>query len=199
MQYHEWTATRSNQISVHFQSDDSISESGVELLTRCATRPVRPTTTTTSTTTSTTTTTTTPTTTTIITSTTGIETGPETENTTALLTTESPLSNAQCPDILDGDKLDCGYFGVSQDSCEASGCCWAESMTAGIPWCFNKITVISTNSPYENHEEWTVEHACPSDKQVEFKLTRLNIETDYDFLLVGYGNTTIGMRLVICL
>ena len=186
-QYLDWTATRSNSISVRFQSDDSVSQSGVELLARCAALPIR------TTTTSTTTSSTTSTTSTTSTSTTEIETGPE--NSTALVTTDSPLSDAQCPNVLDGDKLDCGYFGVTQDSCEASNCCWAESMTAGTPWCFNKIAIISTNGPYENHEEWTVEHTCPSDKQVEFKLTRLNIETNYDFLLVGYGNTTLGKGL----
>ena len=62
MQYHDWTATRSNIISVRFQSDDSVSESGVELLARCAAGPTR--TTTTSSTTSTTTTTSTTSTTT---------------------------------------------------------------------------------------------------------------------------------------
>ena len=36
----------------------------------------------------------------------------------------------------DGSKRDCGDYGSTQSSCEASGCCWAESSSGGIPWCF---------------------------------------------------------------
>lgn len=43
-------------------------------------------------------------------------------------------------------KVDCGYQGVTQDTCEAKGCCWfpvsdlesarTQSQTKGTPWCF---------------------------------------------------------------
>ncbi|KAL6600689.1 glycosyl hydrolases family 31-domain-containing protein [Neocallimastix sp. 'constans'] len=36
-------------------------------------------------------------------------------------------------------RVDCGYIGVTKRQCEAAGCCWAESETDGIPWCFNEV------------------------------------------------------------
>ena len=32
------------------------------------------------------------------------------------------------------DKVDCGFSGITQSSCEAKSCCWAE--VNGSPWCF---------------------------------------------------------------
>jgi len=36
----------------------------------------------------------------------------------------------------DSAKADCGYSGIDQDGCEDKGCCWSESSTSGIPWCY---------------------------------------------------------------
>lgn len=38
--------------------------------------------------------------------------------------------------VSDSSKTDCGFLGVTQSQCESKGCCWAESSTSGIPWCF---------------------------------------------------------------
>jgi len=44
----------------------------------------------------------------------------------------------ECSAIADSSKYDCGVLGTTEDQCTASGCCWAESDTAGVPWCFFK-------------------------------------------------------------
>eukprot|EP00833_Pecoramyces_ruminatium_P008702 jgi/Orpsp1_1/1182734/evm.model.c7180000082490.1 len=83
----------------------------------------------TSTTTATTTTTTTTTTTNVATSTT---------ITTTITTTISPTPTPfpmDCP-VDERSREDCGYLGITKRQCVAGGCCWAESETEGIPWCF---------------------------------------------------------------
>ncbi|XP_076811464.1 alpha-amylase A-like [Clavelina lepadiformis] len=37
----------------------------------------------------------------------------------------------------DSIKQDCGHFGIDQKGCENGGCCWAESVISGVPWCFH--------------------------------------------------------------
>mmetsp|Transcript_13060 Transcript_13060/g.25316 ORF Transcript_13060/g.25316 Transcript_13060/m.25316 type:complete len:511 (-) Transcript_13060:336-1868(-) len=36
----------------------------------------------------------------------------------------------------DQDKIDCGFVGINATGCQAKGCCWQQSGTSGIPWCF---------------------------------------------------------------
>ena len=52
--------------------------------------------------------------------------------------------------------------------------------------------MISTNEPYENNQDWIVEHSCSSGEQVEFKFAKLDLEESFDHLYVEYGNNTIG-------
>jgi len=33
-------------------------------------------------------------------------------------------------------KVDCGFFGITQDICEIKGCCWLPSTVSNTPWCF---------------------------------------------------------------
>ena len=40
---------------------------------------------------------------------------------------------------MDSDKVDCGYFGITQEQCEGNGCCWKESNIDGVPFCFYKV------------------------------------------------------------
>jgi len=40
---------------------------------------------------------------------------------------------------MDSDKVDCGYFGITQEQCEGNGCCWKESNIGGVPYCFHKV------------------------------------------------------------
>ena len=41
-------------------------------------------------------------------------------------------------DIEDSSKIDCGYYGIDQNSCENKGCCWYmfDNNTNNIPFCF---------------------------------------------------------------
>ena len=41
--------------------------------------------------------------------------------------------------VADSDKVDCGYFGITQEQCEGNGCCWKESNIDGVPFCFYKV------------------------------------------------------------
>ena len=52
---------------------------------------------------------------------------------------------------------------------------------------------ISTGSPYENNQNWTVTYSCQEDETAEFRLTELNIEFDFDNLFIDFGDTTLGM------
>jgi hypothetical protein len=50
----------------------------------------------------------------------------------------SVLSAAFASDcsVSDSAKVDCGYVGIDQSGCQSKGCCWAESSSNGVPWCF---------------------------------------------------------------
>ena len=57
----------------------------------------------------------------------------------SLLVTTPALAQLQC-NVPNNDKVDCGYFGIQQPECEASGCCWVPVSKDGeakdTPWCF---------------------------------------------------------------
>lgn len=38
--------------------------------------------------------------------------------------------------VPDSNKRDCGQMGTTEQMCGALGCCWSESQTGGVPWCF---------------------------------------------------------------
>lgn len=40
--------------------------------------------------------------------------------------------------VPDSSKIDCGYVGITQTECQASGCCWAQASNSEIPWCFKQ-------------------------------------------------------------
>ena len=40
--------------------------------------------------------------------------------------------------VPDSSKIDCGYVGITQSECQASGCCWAQASNSEIPWCFKQ-------------------------------------------------------------
>jgi len=48
----------------------------------------------------------------------------------------NPESEPQC-DVYPSERLglDCGYPGISRDTCRQRGCCWDTSVR-GVPWCF---------------------------------------------------------------
>jgi len=35
-------------------------------------------------------------------------------------------------------KVDCGYVGITESQCQASGCCYAQASNSAIPWCFKQ-------------------------------------------------------------
>jgi len=46
-------------------------------------------------------------------------------------------NNDKSCEVSESSRQDCGYIGITKDQCVNKGCCWAESSTAGVPWCFN--------------------------------------------------------------
>jgi len=47
-------------------------------------------------------------------------------------------------DLTDDEKIDCGYQGIGQASCEAKGCCWKPA-GEGKAWCYFKGTGAETS------------------------------------------------------
>ena len=45
-------------------------------------------------------------------------------------------SNFEC-ELLDTERIDCGYLGIGREECQARGCCWKETHSQ-YPWCFTK-------------------------------------------------------------
>ncbi|XP_076814691.1 uncharacterized protein LOC143460900 [Clavelina lepadiformis] len=49
-----------------------------------------------------------------------------------------PIEQPAGCDVEDDVKKDCGYFGIEESECvNVNNCCWAQSDTAGVPWCYN--------------------------------------------------------------
>eukprot|EP00833_Pecoramyces_ruminatium_P004334 jgi/Orpsp1_1/1178366/evm.model.c7180000065006.1 len=61
-----------------------------------------------------------------------------TTTTTTKHKTTTTTTKPNCP-ADEKSRVDCGYLGITKRQCEAGGCCWAESETEGIPWCFNEV------------------------------------------------------------
>lgn len=40
--------------------------------------------------------------------------------------------------VPDSSKVDCGYVGITESQCLASGCCYAQASNSAIPWCFKQ-------------------------------------------------------------
>ena len=36
-----------------------------------------------------------------------------------------------------GLREDCGYFGIDEEGCYQRECCWGETSTPGVPWCYH--------------------------------------------------------------
>lgn len=73
------------------------------------------------------------------------------------------------------ERIDCGYMGIDQSKCEATGCCWASSTKSGVPWCFMK----GKGSPCPNFD---VEFEGPgftdsdTEKMIGYFRANINIE-----------------------
>jgi NAD(P)-dependent dehydrogenase (short-subunit alcohol dehydrogenase family) len=56
--------------------------------------------------------------------------------------------------VPDGHKQACGSAGLTQDGCEAKGCCWQQqSENSEAPWCFQKLpsTLAFIDPDYKGH------------------------------------------------
>lgn len=55
-----------------------------------------------------------------------------------------------CSDIAETARWDCGFFGVTQDACEAKGCCWMQTTNPDnpehYPWCFHNPATTTTTT-----------------------------------------------------
>lgn len=52
-------------------------------------------------------------------------------------------SDSVCSGVANEDKADCGFNGVTADSCAAAGCCWTEVNDKITPWCFYPSELVS--------------------------------------------------------
>ena len=52
------------------------------------------------------------------------------------------LADSSCS-VDQGNKVDCGYSGVTQTSCEARGCCWVPIDDYTTPWCYYGVPTAS--------------------------------------------------------
>jgi len=61
---------------------------------------------------------------------------------TLLLTTasaETPtelLKTLEQCSILDTQRIECGWYGMTPAQCKQKGCCYRDSLTPGVPWCY---------------------------------------------------------------
>ena len=47
----------------------------------------------------------------------------------------------ECNEVVDSDKVDCGYVGIEEDECLSQGCCWSpEGQNSQTPWCYKRST-----------------------------------------------------------
>jgi NAD(P)-dependent dehydrogenase (short-subunit alcohol dehydrogenase family) len=56
--------------------------------------------------------------------------------------------------VPDEHKQTCGFAGLTQDACEAKGCCWQQaSANSDTPWCFQEMpaTLTFVDSEYKGH------------------------------------------------
>ncbi|XP_040194970.1 trefoil factor 3-like [Rana temporaria] len=51
-----------------------------------------------------------------------------------LATGNGSNDKAQCS-VIPGDRIECGYAGISSEECRSRGCCF-DSSIRGVKWCF---------------------------------------------------------------
>merc|ERR1719205_133812 len=47
--------------------------------------------------------------------------------------------DAQC-EVAESNRRECGYFGIDEGTCVNDGCCWRESYSSGVPWCYTQAS-----------------------------------------------------------
>jgi len=48
-----------------------------------------------------------------------------------------PTPNAQC-EVAESNRRECGYYGIDEGACVSDGCCWRQSYSSGVPWCYSQ-------------------------------------------------------------
>lgn len=58
----------------------------------------------------------------------------------AILATFASVGNCYtCSEVVDSDKVDCGFAGITAEQCASQKCCWApEGQDSATPWCYKK-------------------------------------------------------------
>jgi len=56
----------------------------------------------------------------------------------------------QCT-VSNSEKVDCGFSGITPDSCRSQGCCYMHSLSPGTPFCFHKKGTGSGSAPVDPH------------------------------------------------
>eukprot|EP01134_Creolimax_fragrantissima_P008464 CFRG8464T1 len=81
-------------------------------------------------------------------------------------------------DIVDARKKDCGFFGITELECKKKGCCWKESYSAGVAWCYNKLAVtpppVPKPKPVIPHRSMTVEKCSVVEVRSDCGYTGIN-------------------------
>lgn len=76
------------------------------------------------------------------------------------------LINELNDDLFFQDKVDCGFVGSTQQTCEAGGCCWqpVEPNPGNTPWCFHTadFEVGSTFLLIQSNDNWYKNQAFKS-------------------------------------
>eukprot|EP00794_Sanderia_malayensis_P020130 gene20130-22102_t len=71
--------------------------------------------------------------------------------------------------VIDNQRIDCGWHGIDQAICETSvNCCWKSAATSGIPWCFYDQSIaasLKTESKCEHHDPAKL--SCSANEQIK--------------------------------
>lgn len=46
------------------------------------------------------------------------------------------MGNSTTCSVTESSRRDCGYLGIDATTCQSKGCCWAQSSSGNVPWCF---------------------------------------------------------------
>ena len=54
-----------------------------------------------------------------------------------------------CDSVGDAERVDCGYYGINEQECESTGCCWGEidNNPNNYPWCYYPNMTTPTKQP----------------------------------------------------
>merc|ERR1719453_1029580 len=95
----------------------------------------------------------------------------------------------QCDNVPPPERRDCGFHGVSQGGCEASGCCREPTSMPGVAWCFHRAAEPVCACPAESVRD------CDASKST--RLDRLCCCTHENAVLTPTTSTTASEPLAV--